>query len=229
MEQLNISTQDGYYSNNIIENHIEYAKRLACRFYSKRSHSQAEMDDVIASAYLGLCEAGTRYSRERGDHFQTFSYFRIIGSMYDYLQHNGGLSRVEFRRMSGKNKDNKKEPLRYTENISQLMQVKSQIENSGIALSYDAENNNVEMSYSNQELQDVTFYRREVLAKLRIAMNELDEEMQRIIVGKYFEGKSLTEIAQEIPDMSKSRVSRLHTLALKILRQSLSELYEDSI
>ncbi len=224
MEQNQLADVIDLNVNDIVEDNLEYAKRLACRFYSKRSHSQAEMDDIISSAYLGLCQAGARYKTEKGNHFHSYSYFRIVGSMYEYLQSNGGFSRLEYKRLAGDDYEKKKERLYLAETLPQLSHVKSQIEEAGISVNINSENNTVEISYTDQELQDYTYYRKQVVWKLRIALEELSEEMQKIIVGKYFEGKSLTEIAAEFPAMTKSRISRLHGRALLILRARLGEL-----
>jgi RNA polymerase sigma factor FliA len=224
MEQCQSDYPGNVSNQEIVEDHIEFAKRLAHRFYSKRSHSQAEIDDLVSSAYLGLCEAGSRYNKEKNDRFQTYSYFRIVGSMYEYLKTSGGISRLEYKRLSGEDRLKKKEPLHFAENLKQLAHLRSQIEETGIRINIDEDKNVVELSYTGEELQDHSYYRMQVIARLRVALEELSEEMQKVIVGKYFEGKSLTELASEMPGMSKSRLSRLHGRALLLLRARVTEL-----
>lgn len=207
-----------------VEEHMEFARRLAHRFYSKRAHSQAEIDDVVSSAYLGLCEASSRFEKDKGDRFQTFSYFRIIGSMYEYLKSNGGLSRLEYKRLHGEDKEKKKAPLYIADSLKQLGHLQSQIEESGIKVNVNEDSNSVELSYAGEELQEEYCSRKQVASKLRVALEQLPEEMQIVIVGKYFNDHSLTDLTNLYPGMSKSRLSRLHAKALMMLRERLVEL-----
>jgi RNA polymerase sigma factor (sigma-70 family) len=212
----------------IVEDNILFARRLAHRFYSRRSHSQAEIDDIVSSAYLGLCEAGSRYELHKNDAFRSYSYFRIMGSMYEYLRTSGGLSRAEYNLMHGEDKKEaqKKEPLQFAGTVRQLSHLKTDVENCGMSINVNHEKNTVDLTYVNDEPQDYACHRKEVIRKLRAALEELSEDMKRILVARYFEGRTLTEILPDFPHMSKSSISRLHSKALLTLRAKLASSLE---
>jgi len=211
--------------NSIAIDNISYAKRLAHRFYQKRAHTQAEADDIVSSAYLGLCEAASRYEESKGDNFHTYSYFRIVGSMYEYLRVNGGLSRTEYKKIV-EEKDEKRaddeRQIHFAKNTHQLSQLKSVIEAWGVSVNVDNENGNVDLTYVEQSLPDEDCERQYVYEKLRQAIEELPCEMRQVLIGRYFEDKTLNDLAIEYPELSKSYLSRLHSKALISLRRKLA-------
>ncbi|HMO18431.1 MAG TPA: sigma-70 family RNA polymerase sigma factor [Oligoflexia bacterium] len=217
--------EDSNSSFSLDESNIAFARRLAQRFYSKRAHSQAEIEDIVSSAYLGLCEAATRYEDERSGSFNTFSYLRIVGSMYDYLRSSGGVSRYDYNNIF-QNEDSSKESkrtLRFASDISELENMKSAIEDWGVSVNVDKDNGCVDITYVDQELPEAEVIRESVNKKLRSAMAELPEEMQMVLRGRYFEGKTLEEMSQDANGISKSQLSRLHSRALLMLRSKMAE------
>lgn len=207
------------------DDNITYAERLAQRFYSKRSHSPAEIDDIISSAYVGLCEAANRFDRSRSDTFNTFCYLRIVGSMYDYLRTSGGVSRHNYNRFF--NNDipaSKRSPnLRYALNLDELDKMKTVIEAWGVSVNIDRETGCVELTYVDQELPDAEALREIVMKKLRSAILELPDDMQHVLRGRYFEGKTLDELAANMPGITRTHLSRLHSRALFLLRSKMAE------
>src|SRR5262249_37836764 len=55
-----------------------------------------EYEELVAYGTQGLLEAAQRFDPKAGASFQTFSYYRIRGAIYDGLRHMGWLSRVEY-------------------------------------------------------------------------------------------------------------------------------------
>lgn len=222
--EYNVEVQNAVVNSIAIDN-ISYAKRLAHRFYQKRAHTQAEADDVVSSAYVGLCEAARRFEESKGDNFQTYSYFRIVGSMYEYLSKNGGISRLEYKRIvedRDKNGEEKERQIHFAKNTQELSQLKSVIEAWGISVNVDNDNGNVDLTYVEQSLPDEDCERQYVYGKLRQAINELPSEMRQVLIGRYFEDKTLNDLALDFPELSKSYLSRLHSKALISLRKKLA-------
>ncbi|UCH30302.1 MAG: sigma-70 family RNA polymerase sigma factor, partial [Myxococcales bacterium] len=60
----------------------------------------------------------------------------------------------------------------------------------------------------------------ESVAQLLRALSELSPREQALVRGRYFEGRSLDAVAQEL-GLSKSWASRLHSIALRKLRAVL--------
>jgi RNA polymerase sigma factor (sigma-70 family) len=213
--------QNGINSNDsLVEENLIYAKKLAKRFYGKRAHSQAELDDVISSAYLGLCEAASRYDVTKKGKFQTYSYLRIVGSMYDYLTVNGGFSRANYKRFGSDNSD-PAQKIRVAKDIKELKSYQSVIDDWGIKLEINANKGMVDLSYLNQKTTDQVISEFEENERLRQAIDKLSPDLQKIIKAKFFEGKTLDQIAENFPDYSRSHVSRLVAKGLSDLRKKL--------
>ena len=206
--------------HNIINEHILYAEKLAAKFYGKRAHTQAEMDDLIGSAYLGLCDAASRYDLKKSDAFKTYSYFIILGTMYDYVQLNGGISRNSYKKL--KADSDKKLEMMNTHNAQSLENLKSLIEDWGITVHYNRTTQDIEISYVDQPLQEEHASRSQISKMLRDALNTLEPVVKEVLEKRYFEEKSLVEISKEMPEFSKTYLCRIHQRGLDQLRDILT-------
>lgn len=70
--------------NNLIEDHMEFAKSLAC-IYKRKLPKFVDFDDILQQAYVGLVECAQKYNEAYGS-FKTWAYTRINGSIVDYLR-----------------------------------------------------------------------------------------------------------------------------------------------
>jgi len=61
----------------LVEGNLALADRLARRFMLR--HLWLDRDDVRQTAYLGLCEAASRFDGTRGAAFRTFAHATILG------------------------------------------------------------------------------------------------------------------------------------------------------
>lgn len=67
----------------LIETHMEFARRLACRLCVEKSHlPELERDDYISVAYIGLIKAASRWMK-RGP-FKSLARVCIRGAIRDY-------------------------------------------------------------------------------------------------------------------------------------------------
>lgn len=73
------------YQDTLIEKHMQLARNLA--YQKKRLLPKfVDVEDLVSAAYLGLCEAATRYDEAQGTAFITFAYRRVWGAIHDYLR-----------------------------------------------------------------------------------------------------------------------------------------------
>ena len=71
---------------------------------------------------------------------------------------------------------------------------------------------------NNESLENID--KKELTEKLAEALKDLSEKEQQIITFYYYEEMTLKEIAQVL-DVSESRISQLHTRALKKMKEKL--------
>ncbi len=202
--------------HSIINEHLLYAERLATKFYGRRAHTQAELEDIVGAAYLGLCDAAARFDLKKSDAFKTYSYFRILGTMYDYVQVNGGISRNTYKKIKNKNQKNA-EACSVT-SAQALGSFKSLIEDSGITVHYSKSTQGIEISYVEQAHQEEKVSKKQVAEVLRRALATLDPVLRLVLEKRYFEEKSLSEIGRELPEYSKTFLCRAHQKGLDQLR-----------
>ena len=208
-------------SEYLIRQNISYAKKLARRFYNKRSHTQAELADLESAAYLGLCEAASRYDSDKENKFQTYSYLRIVGSMYDYLVANGGFSRTQYNKIEKGITSSNQPTLKVAKDIHELLQFQSLIEEWGIRVEINTRKGSVELMYSEDKLADQKIEDYELSQLLSSALSKLDDVSRKVIMSRYLEGKKLCELAADVPGYSQSQLSRICTKALRELRINL--------
>lgn len=206
--------------HELIEEHINYAEKLAVKFYGKRSHTQAEMDDIIGSAYLGLCDAAARYDLNKSDAFKTYSYFRILGTMYDYVQMNGGVSRNSYKKLKAQSKDNVE--MMNVNNAEALENLKSLIEDWGISVHYNRVSQGVDITYVDQPHQEEQVSMKQISHLLREALDSLEPLVKEVLEKRYFQEMSLAEISKGMPEYSKTFLCRIHQTGLDQLREALT-------
>lgn len=69
----------------LVKQHAELVRRIAYHLVAKLP-SSVEVDDLIQAGMLGLLEAASQYSADRGASFETFAGIRIRGAMLDSLR-----------------------------------------------------------------------------------------------------------------------------------------------
>lgn len=76
-------------------------------------------------------------------------------------------------------------------------------------------------SYPAEDNVDGALLREEMLESLATQLEKLDKRAQKIVILRYFHGKTLKDIAQQM-ELSYSYVKVLHNQALNDLRQGMS-------
>jgi RNA polymerase sigma factor FliA len=193
-----------------------------------------DIEELASYGTIGLLEAAERYDARRGVSFSTFSHYRIKGAIYDGLREMGIITRQGSARA------------RWEANANDLIQSAADdnganAENTSISvddeihavekiidelipayfLSLDADES-PEIADSNalpsELLEQKDMYR--VVLQL---VNSLPEDEKKLVERLYFKQISMTEIGKEM-GITKSWVSRLHTKAIRRLRERLEEI-----
>ncbi|HEV2861558.1 MAG TPA: sigma-70 family RNA polymerase sigma factor [Pyrinomonadaceae bacterium] len=217
----------------LIEQHRSYARALAIKVM-RTLPSSVELSDLVAYGEVGLIEAAERYDPRRGVAFSTFAHYRIKGAIYDGLREMGYFSRQGGLRV------------RWAANASDVVQ--SALDDSahdspsGAAASVDDEIADAQslidalipvylISLGSDAVPEVVDHRalsmeqleqRELVRLALAALRELSEDEQELIGALYFKHVSMTELAAR-QGVNKSWISRLHTRAIKHLRDILRD------
>ncbi|HEX8292665.1 MAG TPA: sigma-70 family RNA polymerase sigma factor [Pyrinomonadaceae bacterium] len=216
----------------LIEQHRSYARALAIKVM-RTLPSSIELSDLVAYGEVGLVEAAERYDPRRGVAFSTFAHYRIKGAIYDGLREMGYFTRPGGARV------------RWVANASDVVQ--SALDDVGgdtpaAAASVDDEIADAQslidaiipvylLSLGSDAVPEIVdqhalsmeqIEQRELVRLVLDAMRELSADEQELINALYFKHVSMTELAVR-QRITKSWISRLHTRAIKHLRDLLRE------
>jgi RNA polymerase sigma factor for flagellar operon FliA len=217
----------------LIEQHRSYARALAIKVM-RTLPSSVELSDLVAYGEVGLVEAADRFDPRRGVAFSTFAHYRIKGAIYDGLREMGYFTRAGGVRV------------RWVANASDVVQ--SALDDSvsdspaGAAANVDDEIADAQslidalipvylLSLGSDAVPEVVdqhalsmeqIEQRELVRLVMDALRGLSADEQELINSLYFKHVSMTELAAR-QGITKSWISRLHTRAIKHLRDLLRE------
>jgi RNA polymerase sigma factor for flagellar operon FliA len=217
----------------LVEQHRSYARALAIKVMQTLP-STVDLRDLVAYGEVGLIEAAERYDPRRGVAFSTFAHYRIKGAIYDGLREMGYFSRAGGVRV------------RWVANAGDVVQ--SALDDSvhdspeGAASNVDDEIAATQslidalipvylLSLGSDAVPEVVdqhalsmeqIEQRELIRIVMSVLRELSEDEQALIESLYFKHVSMTELAAR-QGITKSWISRLHTRAIKHLRDLLRE------
>src|SRR5215470_4950280 len=78
--------------DSLIEQYLPYATSIANKVAQTLSND-ADIEEIICNARLGLLEAAKRFDPKYNVDFKTFAYYRIKGAIYDGLRKTGWIPR----------------------------------------------------------------------------------------------------------------------------------------
>jgi RNA polymerase sigma factor (sigma-70 family) len=75
-------------SQELVLQYVPLANKLA---YQKKKTlpNFVDIEELKSAAYMGLCEAASRFNEDYKVAFSTFAYPRIFGAIHDYLREQG--------------------------------------------------------------------------------------------------------------------------------------------
>ena len=216
----------------LIEQHLSYVRAMAITIL-RTLPSHVDLDELVACGNIGLVEAAERFDPRHRTSFRTFAYYRIRGAIYDALRKMGPLSRADYTRA------------RFAANANDLLQTITDDESAqreAALASVDDEITAAQaalealipaylMSLSTDSVIEVAdespnaleqIEREELIAFTRSMLDELSEDDRQIIQLIYYKDLNISEVGVHLK-VSKSWASRLHSKALKHLRQIMQQ------
>ena len=205
---------------------------LVKRFWAKNANA----DDVFQAGCVGLIKAIDHFDTSFQVKFSTYAVPMILGEIKRYLR-DGNSLRVSrsirdtaYRILKVREKLEEQDEEATIERIAEEMQVRER----EVVYALDAISDPVSLydpvynkSGDTLQLMDQIFDETQSdeiwteRVALREAMEKLDEREKRILLLRYYEGKTQTEISAEV-GISQAQVSRLEKNALGSIRAEIS-------
>ncbi|MGB5757421.1 MAG: sigma-70 family RNA polymerase sigma factor [Acidimicrobiales bacterium] len=204
------------------------------------SHSR---DDLVQTGILGLITATIRFDRTKGTAFSTFAGRRIEGALIDMLRRadwaprsvrsmERRLSTAEDHRSSLQSASVERLSRELGCDVEQIHRLRNDIAKARLD-SLDRPVGSDDMSVP---LSDTIVDRRdgaeeivdqqELIGYLRDGVALLPERHRMVVVGYFFEGRSITDLGALL-GVSQSRASQIKDEALKLLRSGIEGVYRD--
>jgi RNA polymerase sigma factor for flagellar operon FliA len=163
-----------------------------------------DTDDLVSCGVLGLAEAYDRYDPERGVAFEAFAIPRVKGAVIDAIRASDWVPRKarQRARLTG-------------EPVAMLVSIDE-------SRSGDDGDSSTANRITDQSIPEpgIELLAAEGRRELVSALNRLPERERMIVTLHYFERVALQDIARSF-GVTESRISQLHTRALRMLRAAL--------
>lgn len=213
----------------LIEKYGPYVRSLA-NTVRKQFNARLDIEDLVSYGNVGLFEAAERFDPKVGANFLTFAHYRIKGAIFDGLRKMGTLKGPDQRAAY------------LTERAASYLSATSSADSASRARSFADDVRDVESAVTglvavfatslegmeHLQLKDESLSPEdrleltELKRRVRAAVEKLPENEKNLLIGYYYEGKTLEEAGEAI-GQSKSWASRLHARAIDRIKATLSE------
>ncbi len=225
-------------SKDLVEANVPLVQHIVNRI-AAGFPDHVDRSDLVQAGVLGLIEASRRFDPDRGIAFSTFAGRRIEGAVLDVLRSRDWLSRSVRRRHNQlrREEDHLAVQLGRTPTSDDLAQSLGVDEDEvdgirarameGVIDSLDRRvtrgDGDMQVSDSLADagpgIEDL-LEDRETLSYLRDAIDLLPERERIVVIGYFFEGRSMTELGAFL-GVTQSRASQLKEAALRSLRHAI--------
>lgn len=198
-------------NNELFDNNINLVNKIV----NKMNYGYVDKDDLTQAGLIGLYKATLKYKKEINNNFISYASIYIINEIKDELRNNKLIK-------LNKNIIKIKKYLYEHENLS-LSQVANNlnvsIDSVNLALIYKKDIVSLNEVIDEEELIDNIEDKYEKYNYLSEIL-KLDSLSKKILILKYYKNYSQSEISKLL-NCSQSKVSRIETKALKIIKNKL--------
>jgi RNA polymerase sigma factor for flagellar operon FliA len=237
MKDVTVADGEGK-TQELVCQFLPYARSVARKMYSTRSHYSIPREEFDAAAYLGLCEAANRYDESRGIAFNAYCARRIRGAIIDMLRTEGFALRLTPEEKQ-EDQDNPEQhevehcednspsecfessPWQSTLPASVYSFFNSFCDRMGVRAHALPNDQGYDLSYTEALHPVVIAEKQELAARLIAAMGSLSGYEQEIIRRRYAEEQDFQSIAADCGMSSRSWAFRTHQRAIDKLRIEL--------
>ncbi len=197
-----------------------------------------EYDDLVGYGIFGLIDAIDKFELTKGVKFETYASLRIRGSILDQIRKMDWIPRTlrqkqkkldqvmhDLEVVLGRTATNEEIAEKMEISIEELGELMNQTQISNLISldEYLEQGSEAKVETGGKSVfqqPEQVVERQELKRILAEAIDSLTEKEQKVIAFYYFEELTLKEISR-ILDVSESRVSQLHTKALKKMKEKL--------
>ena len=203
---------------------------------ARRCPAWVAREDLVAAGMLGLTEAALRYDSTRAEPFLPFAEQRIRGAVLDELRRGDMLPRrvrqqarkvaATIRSLENTGAEANEETIASTLGVS----VESYRKNLAGLVNFETESidgDNAMVLVDQQQRPDEQASRRELLRRVREALDRLEQRDVTLLGLHYIEEMTFQEIATTL-GITASRACQLLWRAVDRLRQQLGETARDA-
>lgn len=230
----------------LVQDHIYLVKRIASKIAIFLPR-HIDTEDLVHDGIMGLLDAASRYKPNAGMHFSSYATIRIKGAILDSLRAMDWIPR-RVRKMSKMIESTREELMQKLQRsptkeelatkmdvpVIKLNKILNAVEQSQLLsfedLQYFSNRYYVPEDKThplNPESELSDYERVEVKSLLKKALMELSEREKLVLSLYYIEDLTLKEI-KAVLNISEARISQIHTLALKKLREKINEWKESA-
>jgi RNA polymerase sigma factor for flagellar operon FliA len=234
----NINKIDAAYRDQLIAEYLPYVKRIVHRI-AVHLPSTIDIEDLMNVGVIGLIQAVDRYDPKRDNKFMTYAVFRIKGAVLSELRSRDFLSRSNRRKIRdlentylrleqklGREVDDVEIAQEMGVSVEQVYRTKQMSNISFISfeeLGYSSRDEKEKlMSYLVENDDDALTLTRlkEIKGAVARAIEQLPEK-ERLVISLYYLDELTMKETGKVLNITESRVSQIHSQAVRRLRAKL--------
>jgi RNA polymerase sigma factor for flagellar operon FliA len=234
-----IQTRTPQLREKLIIEYVGLVRVVAGRMGMYLGHT-VEFDDLNSYGVFGLIDAIDKFELTKGVKFETYASLRIRGAILDQIRKMDWIPRSlrqkqkqleqassEFDTKFGRAPTQQElaSYLKISEDELEDLQNQTQLSSLISLEEYMGQGSEIQNEPEKQQgfiQPETAMEQKELKQLLAQAISSLTEKEQKVIALYYYDELTLKEISQ-ILEVSESRISQLHTKALKKMKQKLGE------
>ena len=233
-----LDKNDRAYRDQLISEYLPYVKRIVHRI-AVHLPSTIDIDDLMNVGVIGLIQAVDRYDPRRDNKFMTYAVFRIKGAVLSELRSRDFLSRSNRRKIRdlentylrleqklGRDVDDGEIAQEMGVSVEQVYRTKQMSNISFISfeeLGYSSRDEKEKlMSYLVDNDDDALTLTRlkEIQEAVARSIEQLPEK-ERLVISLYYIEELTMKETGKVLNITESRVSQIHSQAVRRLRTKL--------
>jgi RNA polymerase sigma factor for flagellar operon FliA len=233
-----LDKNDSAYRDQLISEYLPYVKRIVHRI-AVHLPSTVDIDDLMNVGVIGLIQAVDRYDPRRDNKFMTYAVFRIKGAVLSELRSRDFLSRSNRRKIRdlentylrleqklGREVDDGEIAQEMGVSVEQVYRTKQMSNISFISfeeLGYSSRDEKEKlMSYLVDNDDDALTLTRlkEIKEAMARSIEQLPEK-ERLVISLYYIEELTMKETGKVLNITESRVSQIHSQAVRRLRTKL--------
>jgi RNA polymerase sigma factor for flagellar operon FliA len=240
-QRTTIDIEQAEHEDRLVREHLPLVQYVVSEV-AHRVPSHVSRNDLVSAGMLGLAQAARTFDPSRGIAFDRFASTRIRGALLDELRGRDWASRSVRARARGLQAAHEELTNRLgrapkPEEVATMLDVPTETVHKLVddvhratVLNYDSLvlEGDAESFLANDDAgpEDVILDR-ERKAYLMDSVRALPDRLQRVVIGYFFEERSMQDLADEL-GVSESRISQLRAEALLLLKDGINSQLEPS-